>query len=157
MAGDLRVLYGHASERSVYAESCDYYQMRAKSARRLKPGEFVVLLADVCTAAQDMLDSGTRTQRNRSEMLLSRIVMLRDTVDQMNSERTISAAAQIAERLSTSVASGDHASVTPPIRYGMVNPVSPTGEFLIAHRLGVMVAYDAWLDSGVTFSLGSDR
>jgi hypothetical protein len=157
MVGDLRVLYSRASERSVFSGSCDYYQLRARSARRLRPGEFVVLLADACAAAQDALDTGTRTQRNRSEMLLSRIVTLRETIDRMNSERTISAAAQIAARLNTNVASGDTAKITAPIRLGMVNPVSPTGEFLIAHRLGVMLAYDAWLDSGVTFSPGADR
>ncbi len=32
-------------------------------------------------------------------------------------------------------------------------PVSPSGEFLIAHRLGVLMAFDAWLDTGVQVSI----
>ena len=39
----------------------------------------------------------------------------------------------------------------------MPSPVTPSGEFLIAHRMGLMTAYQAWLDSGVDFSLASDR
>jgi hypothetical protein len=40
-------------------------------------------------------------------------------------------------------------------RAGQYVPVSPSGEFLIAHRLGVLVAFDAWLDTGVQFSVAS--
>jgi hypothetical protein len=157
MTGDLRLLYTHASERTAFSDTCRYYQTRAKSARRAKPGEFVVFLADACVAAEFSLDNGTRLQKQRSVLLLSRIMILRETVGQMNAERTISASAHIAATLSTNVASGNTASIATPIRFSMVNPVSPAGEFLIAHRLGVMLAYDAWLDSGVTLPLGSDR
>ena len=156
VTGDLRLLYTHASERTAFSDTCRYYQARAKSARRVKPGEFVVFLADTCVAAEFSLNNGTRSQRNRSALLLSRIMLLHETIDQMNAERTISAAAQIAATLNTNVASGNSVNIAAPIRYSMVNPVSPTGEFLIAHRLGVMIAHNAWLDSGVSFSLGSD-
>ena len=157
ITGDLRLLYSHASERTAFSDTCRYYQARAKSARRASPGAFVVFLADTCAAAEYSLDNGTRSQKDRSALLLSRIMLLHETVARMNTERTISAAAQIAATLNTSVASGNTASIAAPIRFSMVNPVSPTGEFLIAHRLGVMIAHNAWLDSGVSFSLGSNR
>jgi hypothetical protein len=37
----------------------------------------------------------------------------------------------------------------------LLSRVTPSGEFLIAHRMGLMIAFDAWLDSGVEFSLAS--
>jgi len=157
VTGDLRLFYSQASERTTISDTCRYYQARAKSARRARPGEFVVFLADACAAAEFALDNGTVSQRNRSALLLSRIVLLHEVIDKMNAERTISIAARVTSILNTNMASGITVSDASPRRVGMANPVTPTGEFLIAHRLGVMLAYDAWLDSGVTFSLGSDR
>jgi len=105
------------------------------------PGDFVVFLAGTCGAAEASLDTGTRKQRRRAALLLSRIALLRETVGQMNAERR--------ER-----ATGAGAVETGlPAQFR----VTPSGEFLIAHRMGLMIAFDAWLDSGVDFSLASDR
>lgn len=156
MAGNLRPGFAVDSERVDFAEACSYYGMRAKSARRSRPDEFVVFLADACIAAEIALDTGTRKQKSRSAQLLSQIVLLRETIDQINSDRANSAAAFSANGLNTNIASGFPSSAGRS-RVTMVNPVSPTGEFLIAHRLGLMAAYDAWLDSDVNFSLGSSR
>lgn len=156
MTADLRPGFAIDSERVEFTEACNYYEMRAKSARASRPGEFVVLLADACRKARVSLDSGTRRQRSRSAHLLSQIALLRHTIDQMNADRAISAITLGPTGLSTSVASGT-ANGVGRSRISMVNPVSPTGEFLIAHRMGLMLAYEAWLDSGVSFSLGSLR
>lgn len=152
MTGDLRMIVDRDSERAIFAKSCTYYQLRAKSARITRPGEFVVFLADACTAAEEVLNSGNRKQRNRAALLLSRIVDLRDTVYRINAERTIGVAARRIASLNTSIASGTTPRLSNMTRSVIVNPVSPTGEFLIAHRMGVMIAYDALLDSGVTIS-----
>jgi hypothetical protein len=139
-AGDLRQQLTRDTERAVFSEACAYYQARAASARRARPGEFVVFLADACAAAEISLDTGTPKQQARAALLLSRIALLRETVGLMNAERDARAAAR----------SGG----TGVIR---LSRVTPSGEFLIAHRMGLMIAFDAWLDSGVDFSLASYR
>lgn len=126
--GDLRNLFVRNSDRAQYAETCAYYEARAKGARKYRPGEFVAFLGDVCAAAQSSLDEGSPPQRARAAQLLTRLVKLRHTINQINDERSTST------RLSR---------------------VTPAGEFLIAHRMGLMVAFDAWLDSGADFSLAS--
>ncbi|MFQ5566267.1 MAG: hypothetical protein ACE5EU_07890 [Paracoccaceae bacterium] len=126
------------AERAMFSETCEYYRTRAGPARQSAPGEFVVFLADICAGAQITLDTGTREQRSRAALLLSRIVLLRETVGLMNAERWARVPA-------------NSGGVVMP------SPVTPSGEFLIAHRMGLMRAYDAWLDSGVDFSLASER
>ena len=123
--------------RAAFAEACGYYEKRAAAARGSQPGEFVVFLADACAAAEPLLESGTPDQRRRSALLLWRINELHRTVAGMNAAR---AARQ---------------SGSPYDRFASYVPVSPSGEFLIAHRLGVLRAFDAWLDSGVPFSVAS--
>lgn len=117
------------------AEACAYYDMRARAARMTAPGEFIVFLADACAAAAQTLADGTPEQRGRSALLLARIALLRRTVAAMNAERATASAGRY--------------------EAGQYVPVSPSGEFLIAHRLGVLVAFDAWLDTGVQFSVAS--
>ena len=133
-AGGLHQTVVGDAERAMSSESCEYYQTRAGSARHSATGKFAVFLAGICAAAEVALDSGTRKQQGRSALLLSRITLLRETVGLMNAERWARATGA-----------------------AMPSPVTPSGEFLIAHRMGLMNAYDAWLDSGVDFSLASDR
>ena len=99
--------------------------------------------AGTCGAAEVSLDSGTPKQRARAALLLSRIALLRKTVAMMNAER----AARTVMR----------ATGTGAVEAGLPAQfrVTASGEFLIAHRMGLMIAYDAWLDSGVDFSLAS--
>lgn len=123
------------AERAAFAESCRYYETRAASKDGAAPGalpgrEFTEFLAEACGTAERILESGTPEQRARSARLLNRIAELRRTVARMNLARA---------------ASGGSAYL----------PVSPSGEFLIAHRMGVLLAFDAWLDTGVQFSVAS--
>ena len=136
--GERRMVAATEAERAVFSDACEHYRVRAGtgSAPRGGPGDFVVFLAGTCAAAEVSLDSGTRKQRKRAALLLSRIALLRETVGLMNAGRW--------ER----TAGADRAA--------MPSPVTPSGEFLIAHRMGLMAAYDAWLDSGVDFSLASE-
>lgn len=127
---DLRQAPVSASERATFEEACTYYEARAAAARVTRPDEFVVFLAEACAVADVLLESGTPEQRGHSALLLARIADLRRTVARMNAARAMNGA-------------------------GIYVPVSPSGEFLIAHRLGVLVAFDAWLDSGVQFSIAS--
>ena len=138
-----RIIIGDA-ERAVFSETCEHYQTRAGSARRSATGKFVVFLAGACAAAEISLDSGTGKQRARAALLLSRISLLRETIAQMN-----------ADRWARTAASGT--AVAGVTGIAMPYPVTPSGEFLIAHRMGLMIAFDAWLDTGVDFSLAFYR
>ncbi len=145
-AGERRQIVVGDAERAVFSQACEYYQTRSGQAqagpvRRSATGEFVVFLAGACAAAAVSLDTGTGKQRARAALLLSRIAQLRETIGQMNADRWARAAA----------------SGTGATGAAMPSPVTPSGEFLIAHRMGLMIAYDAWLDSGVDFSLASSR
>jgi hypothetical protein len=124
------------SERASFASACEYYRLRGQPDRAHGAREFQnfdAFLADACAAALNSLDAGTANQRRHAELLLSRIVLLRKTVDQMNADRA---------------ASSDYRMQDRP-------RVTGTGEFLIAHRMGLLIIYDAWLDTGVEVSLAS--
>ena len=133
---DLREPPVTEAERVGIAEACEYYAARAEGARG-RQGEFVVFLSNACDAAEKLLDSGSAKQQARSALLLTRIALLHQTVAGMNTERQQALAAK---------------PYMPTTGYV---PVTPSGEFLIAHRLGVLLAFDAWLDTGAQFSVAS--
>jgi hypothetical protein len=144
--GDLRRIFVRDADRVEFSEACEYYQARAGSVRRAGPGEFAAFLADACIAAEVSLDTGTPEQRGMAAMFLSRIALLRETIGQMNAERDMRAIARAnAARANANGRSG----------VILLSRVTPSGEFLIAHRMGLMIAFDAWLDSGADFSLAS--
>jgi len=143
-AGELSRMLDAPGQASLLADSCAHYQARAQGKPRTAPLEFVVLLAESCSAAEQLMRDGTPVQRGASALLLSKIGELHETVSAMNVERARAA------RLASVGYSGDIASA-------IDLPVSPAGEFLIAHRMGVMVAIDAWLDTGVEFPLAYYR
>lgn len=134
---DLREVPVAEAERAEFSEACQYYGMRAAAVSAVRRGEFVVFLSDACAVAETLLESGTREQRIHSALLLSRIALLRQTVVQMNARRA---------RVSFDM---------PEHQTAEYLPVSPAGEFLIARRLGVLLAFDTWLDSGAQFSIAS--
>lgn len=127
---ELREVPVSEAEQAGFAEACRYYEARAKLPYGGGQGEFVTFLAEACATAETLMGSGTPAQRARSALLLDRIAELRSTVARMNATR--------ARRDGS----------------GYV-PVSLSGEFLIAHRLGVLLAFEAWLDTGVNFSVAS--
>ena len=131
------------AERVAFSETCEHYRVRAGPARHGAAGDFVVFLAGICGAAEVSLDTGTSKQRARAALLLSRIALLHETVGQMNAERSVRAAAR--------------ANAIGATRLPTLYRVTPSGEFLIAHRMGLMIAFDAWLDTGVYFSLALYR
>ncbi len=142
--GGLRTSVAHDAERVVFSETCEYYRVRAEAgagaARRVATGDFVVFLAGACGAAEGSIETGTSKQQARAVLLLSRIVLLRQTIGRMNAERAAS-----------------RANATYRAGVFMRFPVTLSGEFLIAHRMGLMIAFDAWLDTGVDFSLALSR
>lgn len=140
-AGDLRRILALDGHRTEYSDACDYYQTRSGQVQRDGPGEFTAFLATACIAAERSMESGTPEQRIRAELFLSRIALLRQTIDRMNADRDARAMALL-----------DEGS---PYTAVMLYRVTPSGEFLIAHRMGLMIAFDAWLDSGADFSLAS--
>jgi len=125
--------FAQDAERAGFTAACDYYRARSGPEGASGPEEFAGFLAEACAAALSTLDTGTPHQRGHSGLLLSRIALLRETVAEMNADRA---------------AARDGADKGRPA-------VTPSGEFLIAHRMGLLVVYDAWLDTGVHFSLAS--
>jgi hypothetical protein len=142
-SGELRQRANNDTERVSFSNTCSYYRARADSAgatsgQRDGAGGFVTFLSDACVAAEASMDTGTRMQRARAVLLLSRIALLRQTVNRMNTDRATRAAVQVSGTGFTSL-----------------SRITPSGEFLIAHRMGVLVAFNAWLESGADFSLAS--
>lgn len=119
-----------SADRTTFAATCDYYGNRAGPGPGTPASDFAAFLSEVCAGAETALVSGTPEQRARSALLLARIAELRRTVAGMNAARAAGGA-------------DDY------------DPVSPSGEFLIAHRLGVFRVFEVWLDTGVPFSVAS--
>jgi len=115
------------AERARVADACRQYHLRAGTAGEGRDAGFETALAAACDNAGPELDGGSSARRRAAARLLRRIANLHETVAQMNAERA---------------------------RSGSV-PVTATGEFLIAHRLGVVSALEVWLDTGPGFSLAS--
>lgn len=127
--------------RELLHAGCNHYDNRARFLPREEPVDYVVLLAEACRAAEASLDSDVYGERLAAEYFLKRVLRLRNTIIAMNMRRVF----------------GDQTSpyAKPRTEQGEAafKPVSPAGEFLIAHRMGVFDAYDAWLDSGAQFSI----
>lgn len=125
---------------------CNHYVNRARFMSREGRIEFVVLVSEMCQAAERSMTHPSPAQRVAAEALLNRVLELRNTIIAMNMRRVY----------------GDQTSpwAKPLTRDGRLMPVgrvSPAGEFLIAHRMGVMTVYDAWLDTGGRVSLAFVR
>jgi hypothetical protein len=115
------------TERDRVNDACRQYHLRSEHAGNGQESEFESALASACDAAGPSLDGGSLARRHAAAQLLLRIARLHETVAGMNADRALSGAA----------------------------PVTATGEFLIAHRLGVVSALEVWLDTGPGFSLAS--
>jgi len=124
------------AERERFADVCGAIAARPEAeaapgaeSAAAKGGEpaFPALLAGACRGAMAELDAGSRSHRIAAVRLLLRLTRLQETVSEMNADRAVRGAA----------------------------PVTVTGEYLIAHRIGVVSALDVWLDSAPGFSLAS--
>lgn len=117
---------GPASEADRIRFDAACRQYRAEAAANGDAG-FSARLSGACGVAQAALDGSIRRQQVVAARLLIRIARLSETIAEMNAGRAARGAA----------------------------PVTATGEYLIAHDLGVVAALDLWLDSAPGFSLAS--
>lgn len=136
ISGDLRADLGAV---------CNHYVNRARFLPRSRDQEFVVTMADACMDAQASLD-GQYSERLAAVGFLTRLKSFRDLVIDMNMTR---------------VFGRDYGPYT-RIKYGnkarseTVRKVSPSGEYLIAYRMGLLKAYRTWLDTSPQFALVSE-
>jgi len=133
---------GTATPRSDYASACNHYENRARYLPRANAVEFVTLLAEACHAAQVSLEADDGHQRAAAVAFLDRLVEFRDVIVTIGMERTYGANARAT---AMPLPGGGSLRVMPR--------VSVAGEFLIAHRMGLLSALDDWIGSGVQFSL----
>lgn len=140
LTGDLRSATIEVSDIGAIDDACDSYNRRAGMEPQHRAATFTNFLATACDEARRSLYAPNKAEREAARLLLARIVELQQTVDEMNAERT----AAVADRSGVE-------------RMQALSRVTQSGEFLIAHRMGVMQAYDAWLDSGGDFSLAFYR
>ena len=139
-AGDLRPPSPLGGEQFAVDSACEYYRRRGGSQPRREPVAFAGFLTEACTAARQSLESDSPHQSAAALQLLRRIALLHQTIREMNAARELAVEGKVGiERMRS------------------LTRVTPTGEFLIAHRLGLMSAFDAWLDTGAEFSLASYR
>lgn len=122
----------------AYANACNHYVNRAFFKPRDGQPEFVVTLADGCLAAQTSLGANAPHERVAAAAFLSRLVELRDTIIDMNMERVFGKDYNKYTRIPSNK---DERSEPVP-------RVSMYGEYLIAHQMGLIAAYNAWLDTG---------
>ncbi|MBY8975312.1 hypothetical protein KHP62_05815 [Rhodobacteraceae bacterium NNCM2] len=135
----------YPSGNGSWRSGCNHYQNRARFLSREGDIEFVVLLAEACSAAEKSLDSRREAERLAAMDFLEKVVALRDTLVDMNMRRVYG---DTENPWAKPVFNDYHGGRTIEI-----SRVGKWGEFLIAHRMGVFSAYDAWLDSGTDFSI----
>lgn len=131
---------GERSE--AHAETCRHYANRARFMSRTGPVDFVVALADGCAAAQLSLAGDDPAERAAARRVLDAMVRLRETVIAMNMEMVYG---RNPDRFAHPEVEG--------WKLRSFRSVSRTGEFLIAHRMGVIRAFDQWRDMVPGFSL----
>jgi hypothetical protein len=122
--------------------ACKHYENRARFKSRTGPVEFVTMLAEACRAAQRSLAAPDGPERAAARVFLDRLVELRDVVVGLITRRAALPGPGPDDRFA-----GGHGGLK------QIPGVSAAGEFLIAHRIGLVSALDDWLDSGAEFSL----
>jgi hypothetical protein len=140
MTGDLRPVALNVPDTVAIDGACQYYGRRSELEAGRRAVSFAGFLSKTCDEARMSLYAGARAESEAAKLLLTRIALLHQTVFEMNAARMAAVA-----------------DMTGDARMQALSRVTPSGEFLIAHRMGVMRAFDAWLDSGADFSLASYR
>ena len=120
--------------------ACVYYSRRAELVAKRRAVSFAGFLSTTCDDARISLYARDQAESEAAKLLLTRIAHLHQTVFEMNAARMAAVA-----------------DMTGGARMQALSRVTQSGEFLIAHRMGVMLALDAWLDSRADFSLASYR
>ena len=140
-----------ASGAGNWHSGCNHYQNRARFLPRTGNIAFVTLLAEACSAAEHSLEHGTETEQVAAEWFLAKVVLLRDTIVEMNMERVYGKTKNPWARPMTADGKDNEAHTV------QLRRVSEWGEFLIAHRMGLFSAYDAYLQSGTAFSMAFEN
>jgi hypothetical protein len=142
VSGDLRLMLREAvvagTIPTAAKDACAYYKQRAGSGAAHTPVRLEAMLSDSCVVAMRSLRGYSEEERVAAAVYLTRIAELHQVVAEMNARRGT-------------------AGPAPGIGAEVPGQVTPTGEFLIAHRIGVIRAFEAWLDTGADFSLASYR
>lgn len=131
-----------AASDTLYDATCRTFENRARFRPRAETVDFIVLLAEACGAARRSMASGDHGDRALAEAFLNRLVLFRDTVIAINMERLFGRGAGPFDK---PLISGGRQTV--------FAGVSETGEFLIAHRMGLLDAFDRWRETAPDFTL----
>ena len=126
-------------------KTCTYYERRARVQARQGREGFPDALARACEDALASLDSEDPTragERAAAHAFLGRLVSLRRTISAMNLAR---------------IEAGENSIILLPKQIGGalrgIPQVSAAGEFLIAHRMGLISALDAWVEARANVAL----
>ncbi len=122
-----------AAQAEAHAAACRTYENRARFLPREEPLSFLVQMAEGCRAARGSLAEGDRVERRVAIAFLDRLTEFRDTIISINMERVFGRDAGPLAR--------------PKLAQGQMRPlgeVSESGEFLIAHRMGLLAAFEDW-------------
>ena len=126
-----------------YDKTCHTYQNRARFLPREGALDFVTVMAQGCTAARATLETGSVRERSAAVGFLDRLAGLRETVIAMNTERFFGKDA------------GPRAEpASDPGVMRLPYEVSEAGEVLIAHRMGLIAAFDTWRAEAGDIALG---
>lgn len=124
-----------------YENACNHYVNRARFLPRDVSPKLVVTLADSCLPALAVLrvedPDVHRLYHEAAENYLRHLLLLRDTVVDMNMERAFGKTYSRWTRMKSR--RDDRTQAVPK--------VSEAGEYLIAYRMGLFDAYQAWLDT----------
>ena len=126
-----------------YAKACNHYVNRTRFVARDADPTFFVTLADGCQNAQVALRSKSIPKRRAAIAFLSSLAELRDTIVEINMDRLFG-------RNWTRFSRPKDKNTA---RTESLGQVSHTGEYLIAHRMGLIAALNAWTISDRDVSL----
>jgi len=138
---------GHVSGdvRADFGAVCKHYVNRARFLPRSRDQDFVVTLVDACVDAQASLDT-SEPERLAAVHFLIQLKSFRDLVIDMNMTRAF-------RQVYTPFTRTDYGNSA---RTETVPKVSPSGEYLIAYRMGLLKAYRTWLDTSPRIALVSE-
>lgn len=131
------------AELARYAKACNHYVNRTRFTPRDDQPDFFVTLADGCQNAQVALRTKSIPKRAAATAFLGRLADLRDTILTINMDRLFGSNWTRYSRPKDKNTA----------RTESLGQVSHTGEYLIAHRMGLIAALNAWTISDRDVSL----
>ena len=112
----------HSNETETFEKTCHYFQIRTERLSQMSDRSWLPVLAESCAAALENIGRAPETVTDR--VYLERLNQLRKSVIAMNIDRLTSA----------------RDKTRPQFRV----TVTGSGEYLIAHYIGVFDAYETW-------------